>query len=521
MKSIFLIFATILILTTHSAHAQDDFDWREIDRAGTLIDKNLRVADNLWKNYTQAQAVAIIKRIPNITKSPAYTELARRFLLTSDTVSNESIDAPLLLAARLEKLIALGLINDAEALLNSVKHPDNYELAQIKTQQKLLTDSLSSVCLDIQASSMNYRDMPAWRELGDFCKLRFDSGEKIKMGSMAFNNFPDLQKLLSQPDQIKLQNLNDNFSTFIAFNDGIITDEVYNRDARQLDSVTNLSIKIATKQEYAKQETYSCYIIEAANRGLITEETIEAAYKGKEFSETQLSNTSGRINLHPCDIPAYFYQRLNKNAGQDNINQFIDIAVRSGGKIPAQAFIPFRDIFQSYKGDDDYTKWRIANILGANGNQIPSSWTVTKPLIALQKNESLNQNEYLEWLKSRNNDFLSSIGINDPAEILYFSQALNSNKGNFKLNLDKYDYENLFSLTYGKKSLVLGLGFNDYIESQYENNNHTNVITSILYVAGKSDVRDLSPNDLGVIISGLKAYKLEKNAISLVLEYLQ
>lgn len=176
------LFLLSLLVFVAPVMANDDFNWNTIDRMG-LYDRehDSQIKRDIWNNYSQEQAVEALDILPNKLTSPSYRELAKRLLLSDAPKSKDGIESPALLAARLDKLISFGFLMDATELYQSAKEsgdlPDNFELSMIDVQLTLAKSALAPVCLDIQASSSTFRDMPAWRELSDFCRLRFGSSE--------------------------------------------------------------------------------------------------------------------------------------------------------------------------------------------------------------------------------------------------------------------------------------------------------------------------------------------------------
>ena len=407
--------------------------------------------------------------------------------------SKEDIDAPTFLAARLEKLISFGLIEDATELLQSVKTdaeiPSNYDLSLVDLQLTLLNGSLAPICLDIQASSNDYRDMPAWRELSEFCRLRFGSTDKISMNDVNFKNYPDLKSIL-QSDTVNMSQLRSSMGTLVAFNDNRISEQSYNKNARNVHSLSDLTVKLAMGKSFKQYETHQCYAIEAAKRGIIDKNALESLYKEVTFDSDALGSLSGEIAMHPCLVPAYFYQRLSASDDLSK-NQLTDVMLQSTQSMPAQALLPMIDYIKDYQPNKE-SQWRAAIVMGANKEQLSDSYQPLAPLIKLQKSESIAENTYMEWLKSNNNDtYLKRHNI-DLAFLPYISQTLAAKNINFTENNKKQLYGKLFSLTYAKKSLDLSLGFNDFIAENYDDDNHAMVISQILATGGHHDIQNLN-----------------------------
>lgn len=511
---------TLLSIPLTAKANTEDYDWRKIDRIG-LYDKKSKkqIKRNIWKDYTQNEAVKALNNLPTRLTSSTYRELATRLLLSEASPSKEDITSPLLLAKRLEKLIYYGLFDEATELYQQITQneslPVNFELSLINIQLTLTNGSLAPICLDVQASSAAFRDMPAWRELSDFCRLRFGSAEKIKMNELKFTHFPDFKNIL-QSDNVSISDLTSNLGTLIAFGDKRVSKQSYDNQARNINELPDLVIKLALKRPYSTNETYQCYAIEAVKRGIINIETLAKIYENAEFNDTALEAHAGEIALHPCDVPAYFYQLLNKADNEDKPT-LINAMILTTESVPAQALSPMARLIKDYASDKS-SPWRSSVILAVN--DIPVSDSLL-PLAIIQKQESLKKDTYLTWLKTDKNDLLLKDKSIDLAAPHYILQTLATKNINFTDSIKNKKYGNFFSLTYAKKSLGLGLGFNDFIAKAYDNDNHVLVITQLLGAVGHRDVQNMHPDVIAVILSGLKAYKLEKEAVATAFEYLQ
>lgn len=517
------LFLLSLLVVVAPAIADDTFDWNAIDRIG-LYDKNndRQINRNIWNNHSQASAINILNNLPNKLTSPSYRELAKRLLLSESPKSNDRIDSPALLAKRLDILIAYGFLTEATELYQKAKNVsgahDNFELSLIEVQLALANGALAPACLDIQASSGVFRDMTAWRELSDFCRLRFGNAGKIKLKDLKFEKTPELKYILEN-NSISIDTPQSNLGILIAFSDSLISEKNYNQKARDVSSMPDLAIKMATHKKHSKNEAYQCYVIEGAKRGLINTRGLSDLYKQMIIDINNDSDT-GQVTLHPCNVPAYFYQKLNHGdiGNQDNL---LNTMIRTTMDVPVVAILPFaQHITKAVKLDNDVL-WRSNVIMALAGIPLSDQPNAIMPFIQLQKHESINKNNYTDWIKNHENSQHLDLRNIDHAILHYISQTLSEKKPNFDDFPNKYKYGNLFSLTYARKSLSLGLGFNDYIARTYRNDNHAMVITQILGAAGNHDFDVIAPNDITVILSGLKAYKLEKKAVALAYEYLQ
>ena len=504
--------------------AQDKFEWSLIDRIGIYqAPEDGQLNQDVWKGYSQAKALDVINQLPDSLTNAQYRELAKRLLLSEAKVSKEEIDSPALLSARLNKLISYGLFEDAMELYQKVDElrgdAVDFDLSLIDIQMTLLNGTLAPVCLDIQADSANFRDMPAWRELSDFCLYRFGSANKVKMDSWSFKSMPVLDMLLKR-DSVDIHESKTNLGTLIAFMDNKIDPESYNMAARKLGDLNDLKIKLALDKRFANQETYQCYAIEAAKRGIIHSKDLEMIYQSASFPNDMLHSISGVITIHPCAVPAFFYQRLKIAQSPEESGKNVNSMMSVTREIPIAALSPMSRDIETYVNNEH--QWRAAILLGMQGMDIPQTFdTNVWPLQSIQKANLMSNEDYIDWLNKDNHTDFFRNDNRDPALPLYISKAFTSDFNNFRTNKENNEYEKLFSLTYVGKSLQLGLGFNDFVRLAYDNNDTAAVVSHLLSAAGQYDVTEMHPRDISVILSGYKAYKLDKEAVIIAFEYLQ
>lgn len=519
-----VLFASIILWPLSNAIAQDEFQWSQIDRIGLYqTPEDGQLTPDIWKGYSQSKALIAINRLPDRLSNPQYRALAQKLLLSESKISKDDVDSPALLTARINRLIGYGLFNDAIALHQKAKdlagNATDFDMSLIDIQMTLMNGTLAPVCLDIQANSNNFRNMPAWRELSDFCLYRFNSRDKMELDSLSFKAMPVLSALLKN-DVVDIRESKTNLGTFIAFMDNKISPQSYNDAARTLNDLSDLKIKLALDKKFVEQASYQCYVIEAAKRGILNTKELEMTYQAASFPNDMLNSNSGAVTLHPCAIPAFFYQRLkiaqSPEESKNNINAMMDVT----RAIPAMALAPMAKDIETYVEPDH--QWRAAVVMGLSSMPIPDSFdNRVWPLQSLQKTNQIRNNDYNEWLNKDNHAEMFRIENRDPALPLYISKAVTSDFNNFKPNNENNEYEKLFSLTYAKKSLHLGLGFNDFMRLAHNNKDTAALVSHILSIAGQYDVKSMHPRDTSVILSGYKAFKLDKEAVIIAFDYLQ
>ena len=508
----------------NQAAQADEYDWSKLDRVGTYkVGNEGHIGHHLWRDYSQADAIQLLDELPTRLQSPSYREMAKRLLLSESSPRKEDIQAPSFLFKRIEKLTSYGLFEEAKSLYDLAKQdeesqPQTYEMALGRLLTELPNQSLASICLDVQAASSIFRDMPAWRELHHFCQLRFGGAAKIQMDTMSFDNFPELKMALTA-DYIAMRALKTPIGTLIAFQDQKISASDFNNAAKTIDDLTDLTVFLALDKNFAGNTAYQCYAIEAADRGLIPLSRLQDIYLGASFSETDLNHEGGEITMHPCHVPAYFYQRLvNADTPEDKQTLF-DHAMNVTRSVPIQALVP---LYLAAKDAEFKQSWRAGLLAVLNDEKIiVDEKSDLYPLVRIGQFESWDEKSYKNWIE-RNENAQKDVFVNrDPALLLYLSQILSSDFDNLRRISTNIKYGNFFSLTYTKKSLGLGLGFTDFFAESYKTGDDAKFIVTLLGVIGTHDVQNINPYDLPVILLGFKAYKLDKEAIALALEYLQ
>lgn len=505
--------------------ANDDVQqWNNIDRIGLYTKKDEgQIVRNIWKEYTQEEAIELLNHLPNTLRSPAYRDTIKRVLLSEAKPTKDEITSPALLAKRIDLLIQYGLFTDAQALYDLAVEQNtlstDYDLALIGLKLSMLNGDIAPICLDVEAFSTQFRDMPAWREISTFCKLRFGSSKKTKASKTNFTHFPVLKKILTH-ENLKFSDASNTWNALTLYSDNKISEKHYNQSARELSELSDLNIALGTKSRFKSRETYQCYMIEAAKRGIHDIDVLKDSYISAKFSENDLTNDGGDIRLHPCDITAFFYQKLQQDITEEDKDILAAAMLDVSKEIPDIALSPMAEYLNNVQ--TPLHKWRATQIKAFAHDTIPESYLPTsKPLLSWLDTNQISKKDYIEWYNTDNHSDLFKTKSIDPASILYISRILSGDLNHLKSKTTKKDYGKLFSLTYDKKSLGLGLGFSDYIASYNSDDDHAAALIMLIAKTGEYAPKDIHLNDLAVILSALKAYKLEKNAITLSFEYLQ
>lgn len=525
MRFLFLL-ALFTLIPSGLINAQDKTAeaW-EIDRVGLNISEQYDfLGDNHWQDYSQSDAIEALSRFPDILAEAEYRPLVKALLSSESRPFEEDLGAPSLLSKRLNLLIRYGFIEDAKNLLAFAE--DRYDITKdtglslVRLKLSLLEGELAPVCLDIQASAEQFRDMPSWRELVKFCRYRFESETSINYDDLNFRNYPHLKYILADTTSHTI-NYND-LEILAAYADNkLFDDQSYKTLAAETDTLRDLLILLASQKQFNHKDTHQCYVIEAVSRGLRDWQYLQESYGNVVFEDTILDNNSGQVTMHPCSVPAFFFQKIQAAETEINRRNFLNAIFAATESMPVAALLPFADFITNTQISENH-HWRAAIISAQANGTIPDSLLpIAMPLKAILEKESLNESDYIEWANIESHENILEQSHIDIATPLYFLQIINGEINNLDNRYENNKYENIFPLTYEKKSLNLGLGFTGFMSALLDNRDPVAVLTRLMSLTAHNRIRDYSTKDAAVILSVLKAYKLEKEYVMLAFEYLQ
>lgn len=521
-------FAPVLIacaLSFPSLAPAQETDWSQANTLGLYnTPEEGRINDNIWEGYSLDKAVRTISLMPHTLRSPAYRMMAGKMLLSGAPPVADSAEAPTLLAARLQKLIDYGLFEEARTLYNETTQdiPADYNLALIGIELILLNGDLAPACLDIQASATLFRDIPAWRELATYCRIRFGN-ETAPARDIEFANYPSLDRFMRSP-AIPPASLTSATETFIAFADDKITAPAYDSAARDMAQLTDLFVALAVRDEFRERETYSCYAIESALRGIRDVAFLADTYAKIAFNADDLAGKSGAVTIHPCAIPAFFYQRLQKeNRPEAEIRQDINLLIETTSAISPYALAPMAELISAHyqTGAPDMNDWRAALAVAAAQHPIPESWAVyaagettlpamAAPLVHMQKANQVSLEDHVAWVQSLTQIPAFATTPLDYGLPLYYLRSLTGEFNKLTDKQDSIDYEKLFSLTYSENYIHSSFGTLDAMSLALNGNDVPGLVTIALATAGTHKPGAVDPQLIAGILASFHELKLEK-----------
>ncbi len=150
---------------------------------GTLQASDGALPDSLWQDTPRAFVLAILPRLqPGL--SPTLQDLARRLLL-SNAVAPAGEDPPKgpgLAMVRLERLVALGHVNAAAEVLDSLPwNGDREPLDRLRVEIDLLKNDSDAACHLVQDAIGKYQDV-WWDRAQIACQALAGDAEKTSLG---------------------------------------------------------------------------------------------------------------------------------------------------------------------------------------------------------------------------------------------------------------------------------------------------------------------------------------------------
>jgi hypothetical protein len=149
------------LLPRDSAITVDALTPIDPDWSGILDEANGALPSTMWQGTPRGFVAELLPRLP-VTTTPLIQDLERRLLLSSAAAPQGSDDPgkPGLLARRVERLVALGRIDDAEAVLKSVSTRRDEGLERSLVELRLLQNDRDAACAAVEEGVKRYQN--AW-----------------------------------------------------------------------------------------------------------------------------------------------------------------------------------------------------------------------------------------------------------------------------------------------------------------------------------------------------------------------
>lgn len=557
MTYIRILFLVLLFAATNA----NATSMRAIETAGTLTDvESGQISSNIWSGLGRSDALLLVSALPDRYASPTYYDIARRFLLSdAPSLSADKVDPkapvatdpdrPDMLIARLDKLMGMGAIKDAETLYDKVVPgiSPNFDLAYRSLQILMLRGQLSAACLDIQAMNKIHGANPRWLELNRLCRIQFSGvAERNKLLADAeFKEYPRLGDFLRGRNLGNLRNLTTEELAF-AVGIGLVNETTLNQLTSKAGTLSPLLLSVLYHMdtEQARPEK-ACLAIEAARRGMIGTRDLIALYEGPHYaSDLLLKNLdvppSG--DVHPCMIPSVMYQRIASNKEPAVRNAMIRQAMDVMQGLPDAAFWPMAVYFNELDVRSTANKkylWRATRIIAYEKDELPKEWAsgwggpskeVTGgrgvspfwPVQAIVTPE-LGSEGQLDLWRAQWPSEAARVASRDPAIPLLLGQSLApiapANGKNPKTNLG--DYENIFPLTFSRSYAMPSYGLTQRLADVIEKQQTGQSVALLLIGYGAIPPDQVIPHQMALVIDGLNKAGLARYARRFALEVLR
>ena len=527
---------------------------RSVETAGTLTsNQDGQIAGNVWAGLSRDEALLLINALPARYATPTWYDVARRLLLSDAPglpEGNRPKDAPAtdpsrpdILIARLDKLMEMGALRDAEMLYDTVvgEFPDNFDLAYRSLQILMLRGQLSAACLDLQAMQATHGKNPKWVELNRLCRVQFaQGGERARiLNETKFDYYPAVGNFLRgrAPNNLSAMNTEE-----LAF--AVATGLVNENTARSMTSKAGklppllLTVLFSIDAENAMPER-TCLGIEAARRGLASTRDLISLYEAPHYaSDLLLSPGMPALGgMHPCLAPTVMYQRIasaKENPAQRNstIRQALDLM----SDLPDAAFWPMATYFKDFDVHAAQNKkyvWRLTRIVAYEKDELPQDWargwggqggagvSPFWPVQAIVSPEGDSMDELNIWRQQWPSE-AKRVASRDPIIPLLLGQSLNPGPKTGKNDKTKLrDYENNLSLTFSRTYSMPSYGLTQRLNDVIKNNQTGQSVALLLIGYGAIPPDQVIPHQMALVIEGLNKAGLGRYARRFALEVLR
>lgn len=534
---------------------------RGIETAGILTNAEQgQLTSNVWSGLNRPEVLTIINALPAKYASPIYYELARRLLLSDASavpeghlgkqdpkaapVAPSDPNRPDILIARLDKLLEMGALRDAEALYDTVitDIPPDFDLVYRNLQILMLRGQLSAACLDLQAMQPQHGGNPAWQELNRLCRIQFaQGGERARLLSETkFQIFPRLGDFLRGRN---LSNLGKLSTEDLAF--AVATNLIGDSSVRQLSPRAGnlppllLSVLYQMDTQQAMPEKM-CLAIEAARRGIAGTRDLITLYEKPHYDSALLLDNAGAtpsLNVHPCMIPSVLYQRVASNKTQPAHDRALRLMFDVMRELPDAALWPMavymRDMDVRASVNKNYL-WRASRVLAYEKDELPAAWaqgwggpggrgvSPFWPIQAIVSPVTESPEDLALWRAQWPSE-AKRVDSRDPSiplllgQSLAVSEAETSEKPKNKL----IDYDNISSLTFSRSYAIPSYGLTQRLADVIKNNQPGQAVALLLIGYGAIPPDQVTPHHMALVIEGLNKGGLGRYARRFALEVLQ
>ncbi|MCB1537595.1 MAG: hypothetical protein H6865_00400 [Rhodospirillales bacterium] len=546
-----------------AVHAND----RSFETRGTLTSAaNGQIVGNVWSGLSRSDALLLIDALPARYASPVYYDLARRLLLSDapslpadpvkqlakgekDNATPADPTRPDVLIARLDKLLQMGALRDAENLYDTVAPdtPQNFDLVLRSQEILMLRGQLSAACLDLQAMQAQHGGNPEWKELNRLCRIQFASGgERARLvGESKFIRFPQLNNYVHGRGPGNLARLSAQDMAF-AVATGLINPSMIRSLSPKAGQMPPLLLSVLYQMDPDQPAPEkACLLIEAVRRGMASTRDLITLYEKPHYDSSLLLGSPGAVpplgNVHPCMAPSVLYQRIaSADSGPAARDATIRVALDLMDDLPDAALWPMAFYFKDFRVHDPANRkylWRVARILAYEKGEFPADWTqgwtarTDKgaqvsgvapfwPIAAIiapgaQPPEDLNI-----WRGEWPNEARRIAG-RDPILPLLLGQAVEAGKTGKNPKTNLRDYDNKLSLTFSRSYAMPSYGLTERLADVIEKGQTGQSVALLLIGYGAIPPDQVIPHQMALVIDGMNKAGLGRSAQRFALEVLR
>lgn len=169
-----------------------------VDAAGSLTPDSGGLRTDLWAGTPGPIALRLVALLPAAPDSRALRDLQRRLLLSSGPAPADLPTEGALLAARAERLLAMGALDELAALaLVAPGRDDEPEIARVLAERALAVADQATACRYHEAMSTRADDR-YWLKVGVVCELWRGDTAKAEFGARVLSEVGEHDALLQE-----------------------------------------------------------------------------------------------------------------------------------------------------------------------------------------------------------------------------------------------------------------------------------------------------------------------------------
>jgi len=268
---------------------------------GLLDDSNGGLGMAMWQGSTRAQAQQALGVLPAPVSAPALRELQRRLLLSTAEIPQGTDTAPGMLGLRVQQLVRLGRVAEAERLSpTGANAPKDTLFRTLPFELALLKNDTARACA-LAAEGLRDDPAPLWQKATVFCRY---TAKDIPGGDLALSLWRDgsgesdaafyaLANILRGDARAKLDAFGQAVMTPLHFAMLRASGRPLPKDA--LDAASPAVLVAIAGHDKADAETRLMATERAVNYGVLPADVLAEAYSAVEISDAQRATLTAGI----------------------------------------------------------------------------------------------------------------------------------------------------------------------------------------------------------------------------------